>query len=97
MTYLITHGIAPSVRNPNFRYIKGGTSIQIPLKITKYYGNGNINQIVTEILGLSKMDWNIFDLYTKLPCTLQSSCEIAKIGWRLSHYEGRTYGYRNFM
>ena len=95
--YLFTHGIAPSIRNPNFRYIKGGTSIPVPLKITKHYGNGNIDEIATEILGLSKIDWNSFDLYSKLPCTLESSGEIAKIGWLLSHYEGRTYDYRNFM
>lgn len=95
--YLFTHGIAPSIRNPNYRYIMGGTSIPVPLKIKKHYGNSNIGQIATEILGLSKMNWNSFDLYSKLPCTLKSSSEIAKIGWLLSHYEGRTYDYRNFM
>ena len=94
---LFTHGIAPSVRNPSFRYFKGGTSLPVPLKIRKHYGNSNISTIATEILGLSKMNWNSFDLYTKLPCTIQSSVEIAKIGWLLSHYAGRTYDYRNFM
>lgn len=95
--YLFTHGIAPSVRNPKYRYFKGGTSLPIPLKIKKHYGNSDIGTIATEILGLSKMNWNSFDLYSKLPATIQSSNEIAKIGWLLSHYEGRTYDYRNFM
>jgi len=97
VAHLFTHGIAPSVRNPNFKYFKGGTSLPIPLKIRKHYGNSNISTIATEILGLSKMNWNSFDLYTKLPCTIHSSVEIAKIGWLLSHYAGRTYDYRNFM
>lgn len=86
--YLFTHGIAPSVRNPNYKYIQGGKSIPLPLKIVKYYGNGTMTQIATEILGLSKMNWNSFGLYSKLPCTIESSNEIARIGWLLSQYEG---------
>jgi len=31
-----------------------------------------------EILGLSKMNWNSFDLYTKLPATVETSRQIAK-------------------
>jgi len=95
--YLYTHGIAPSVRNPNFKYIQGGKTIPLPLKITKYYGNGSATQIATEILGLSKMNWNSFGLYSKLPCTIESSNEIARIGWFLSQYEGAVYDYRFFM
>ena len=30
-----------------------------------------------EILGLSKMNWNSFDLYTKLPATFETSRQIA--------------------
>ena len=95
--YLFTHGIAPSVRNPNYKYIQGGKSIPLPLKIVKYYGNGTMTQIATEILGLSKMNWNSFGLYSKLPCTIESSNEIARIGWLLSQYEGAIYDYRYFM
>ena len=54
-------------------------------------------QIATEILGLSKMNWNSFGLYSKLPCTIESSNEIARIGWLLSQYEGSIYDYRFFM
>lgn len=95
--YLFTHGIAPSVRNPNYRYIQGGKTLPLPLKIVKHYGNGSMTQIATEILGLSKMHWNSFGLYSKLPCTIESSNEIAKIGWLLSQYEGTIYDYRYFM
>lgn len=95
--YLYTHGVAPSVRNPNYRYIQGGKTIPLPLKIVKHHGNGTISQIATEILGLSKMNWNSFGLYSKLPCTIDSSNEIARIGRLLSQYEGSIYDYRYFM
>jgi hypothetical protein len=95
--YLYTHGIAPSVRNPNFKYIQGGKTIPLPLKIVKHYGSGSISQIATEVLGLSKMNWNSFGLYSKLPCTIETSNEIARIGWLLSQYEGALYDYRYFM
>lgn len=95
--YLFTHGIAPSVRNLNFKYIQGGKAIPLPLKIVKHYGNGSMTQIATELLGLSKMNWNSFGLYSKLPCTIQSSNEIARIGGLLSQYEGVIYDYRYFM
>jgi len=95
--YLYTHGIAPSIINPSRKYIQGGKAIPLPLKVVKHYGNGNMAQIATEILGLSKMNWNSFGLYTKLPCTIESSNEIARIGWLLSQYEGIPYEYRFFM
>jgi len=94
--YLFTHGIAPSVIS-NRRYFQGGTNMPAPLKIVKHYGNGDLAQIASEILGLSKMNWNSFGLYSKLPCTIQSSNAIAKVGWLLPQYEGMIYEYRNFM
>jgi len=94
---IYTHGIAPSVRSPNYKYIQGGKTIPLPLKVVKHYGNGNMTKIATEILGLSKMNWNSFGLYTKLPCTIESSNEIARIGRLLSQYEGAIYDYRFFM
>lgn len=95
--YLYTHGICPSIKNPQRRYLKGGKSLPKPLKIVRHYGSGDISQIAKEILSLSKMNWNSFDLYSKLPCTLDSSSAIARIGWLLSQYEGTSYDYRFFM
>jgi len=94
---LWTHGIVPSVRNPRYKYYLGGRSIPSPLKVTKHYGNSNIGTIASEILGLTKMNWNSFDLYTKLPATINSSNQIAKIGKLLSRFEGKTYDYRLFI
>ncbi len=95
--YLYTHGIAPSVISDNRRYFQGGRSVPLPLKVVRHYGSSDMTQIATEILGLSKMNWNSFNLYSKLPCTIESSNEIARIGWLLSQYEGSLYEYRFFM
>lgn len=94
---LWTHGIVSSVRNPSYKYYLGGRSIPAPLKITKHYGDSNISTLATEILGLTKMNWNTFDLYTKFPATIESSNEIARIGNLLSRFEGKTYDYRFFI
>ena len=94
---LWTHGIVPSIRNERYKYYLGGRSIPAPLKITKHYGQSNLSTIANEILGLTKMNWNSFDLYTKLPATLNSSSEISRIGKLLSRFEGRMYDYRFFI
>ncbi|MGE9313386.1 SIR2 family protein [Niabella sp. CJ426] len=94
---LWTHGIVPSVRQPTYKFYLGGRSIPAPIKITKHYGDANIDVIATEILGLTKMNWNSLDLYSKLPSTIDSSNQIARIGKLLSRFEGKTYDYRLFI
>ena len=95
---LWTHGVAPSVQVDEKRsYFLGGKSIPIPLKVIKHYGASNIDLLANEILGLTKVNWNTFDMYAKLPATLQSSNEIARIAWLLDRFEGKTYDYRHFM
>ncbi|MDR0603786.1 MAG: SIR2 family protein [Bacteroidales bacterium] len=94
---LWTHGIVPSVRQSNYRFYLGGRSIPAPVKITKHYGESNINIIAAEILGLTKMNWNSLDLYSKLPATIDSSNQIAKTGKLLSRFEGKVYDYRLFI
>ena len=76
---------------------RGGKSVPLPLKVIRHYGSSNMAQIANEILGLSRMNWNSFNLYSKLPCTIESSNQIAQIGWMLSQFEGSLYDYRFFM
>jgi hypothetical protein len=94
---LWTHGIVPSVKEEKNSYFQGGKGIPVPIKLKKHFGLTNINTIANEILGLTKMNWNSLNLYSKLPATIQTSNEIARIGWLLSRFEGKTYDYRNFM
>lgn len=93
---LWTHGVVPSVRASR-RYYQGGRSIPSPLKITKYHGNGDLETIAKEIIGFTKMNWNSFNLYTKLPATIDTSNTLAQIGNLLKQYKGVTYDYRYFI
>lgn len=55
-----------------------------PLKIIKYHGNITLNEIVEDLLILTKMDFNSSDvMYSKLPVTIKYSrivCDLLKQG-----------------
>ena len=53
--------------------------------------------ICEETLGLTRMNWNNFNLYSKMPCTIESSSIIAQIGFLLAHYDGTDFDQRLFM
>ena len=93
---LWTHGVVPSIKE-NRRYYQGGRCIPSPLKITKYYGYGDLATIAKEIIGFTKMNWNSFNLYTKLPATIDTSNTLAQVGNLLRDYNGITYDYRYFI
>lgn len=91
---LWVHGHAPSVKNPRFKYFQGKRRIPAPLFITRYRGESDLSQIATEILGLSKMNWNHFDYYSRLPASLDSASAIARVGQYLNHFGPAPYDYR---
>ena len=93
---LWTHGVVQSIRDKR-RYYQGGRCIPSPLKITKYYGNGDLQTIAKEIIGFTKMNWNSFNFYTKLPATIDTSNTLAQVGNLLRNYNGTTYDYRYFI
>ena len=93
---LWTHGVVPSIK-ANRKYYQGGRCIPSPLKITKYYGKGDLQTIAKEIIGFTKMNWNSFNLYTKLPATIDTSNTLAQIGNLLKQYKGISYDYRYFI
>ena len=90
------HGAAAAL-NPRWKYYQGKRRIPAPLTIRRHAGSSTLETLSSEILGLSKMNWNTFDLYTKLPATLQSSSEIAKIGSLLQRFGASSYDYRLFI
>jgi SIR2-like domain len=90
------HGVTFAVNNSR-RYYQGKRRIPAPLCVRRHSGQSDIRDLSAEILGLSKMNWNTFDLYTKLPATVQSSNEIARIGSLLGHFQPRTYDFRLFI
>jgi hypothetical protein len=94
---LYTHGTTPSIRGQGGRDFMGGRGIPAPLVIKKHYGPSSLETLATEVLSLSKMNWNSASLYSKLPATIQSSNDIARIGSMLSRFSGNSYDYRLFI
>jgi hypothetical protein len=93
---LWVHG-ATSAVNPRMTYFQGKRRIPAPLRIRRHVGHTDLSQISEEMPGLSKMNWNTFDLYTKDPATLHSSNEIARIGSLLQRFGAASYDYRLFI
>ena len=89
------HGVTNAVGNR--RYYQGKRRIPAPLTVRRHCGQSEIKDLATEIIGLSKMNWNTFDLYTKLPATVQSSNEIARIGSLLGAFQPKSYDFRLFI
>lgn len=90
------HG-ATTALNPRFKYFQGKRRIPAPLTVRRHAGRTDLRPLAEEILGLSKMNWNTFDLYTKLPATLHSSNEIARIGSLLQRSGSGSFDYRLFI
>ena len=92
---LWVHGVT-SAANRGQRYYQGKRRIPAPLVIRRHAGSSDLRQLAEEILGLSKMNWNTFDFYTKLPATVQSSNEIARIGSLMSSGIAKSFDFRLF-
>jgi hypothetical protein len=90
------HGVTESVKK-RWKYYKGKRRIPTPLILRRHSGNSDLVQIATEILALSKMDWNSADMYSKLPVTIQSSQKVAKIGSLLHRFGPTSFDYRLFI
>ncbi len=90
------HGSAEAAK-ANWTYFQGKRRIPTPIMLRRYGGTSDLATLTSEILGLSKMDWNSGDLYAKLPATVQSSKRIARIGKLLDRFSNASYDYRLFM
>ena len=85
MALLWVHGVSNAVDSKR-KYYQGKRRIPAPLVIHRHAGQSDLAVIGEEILGLSKMNWTSFDLYTKLPATVESSRQIARIGSLLDRF-----------
>lgn len=93
---LWAHGTADAVQ-PGRRYYQGKSRVPAPLVVTRFAGTSEMGRVADEVLALSKMDWNTFDLYSSMPATLKSSNRIARIGSLLDRFGPASYDYRLFM
>jgi SIR2-like domain len=90
------HGVTSTV-HPQRKYFQGKRRIPAPVHVRRHLGDSDLNRVAEEILALSKMNWNTFNLYTKVPATIQSSNEIARIGALLERFGAESYDYRLFI
>ncbi|WP_291538306.1 MULTISPECIES: SIR2 family protein [unclassified Comamonas] len=93
---LWVHGASTALR-ANRAYYQGKRRIPAPLVLTRHAGTSDLMTLAAEILGLSKMNFNSFDLYGQLPATIETSRRVARIGALLDRYSDRSYDYRLFM
>jgi hypothetical protein len=93
---LWVHGVSSAVESGR-KYYQGKRRIPAPLVVKRHAGRSDLIMVAREILGLSKMNWNSFELYTKVPATIESSRQIARIGSLLERFGSASYDYRLFM
>jgi hypothetical protein len=94
---LWVHGSADPVKPGSRPYYQGKSRIPAPLVIKRHHGRSELDTIAREILGLSKMNWNSADMYTKLPATIESSNRIAEIGALIERTQPESFDYRLFI
>ena len=90
-------GNAPSVAQHGDSYYQGKKSIPSPLLMTRHMGRGPLELIATEILALTKMDWNNDALYDPVPVTIGYSQRLARTIANVPTLPRSVYPYRMFM
>lgn len=93
------HGnvLGTNVKNDRWGYFQGKSRIPCPVRVTRYSGDTSIETLSRDLVGLTKMDWNTFALYRKLPVIITTPQKIAKISRLLGRLPVDTYDYRLFM
>jgi len=93
---LWVHG-ASTALDQRKTYYQGKRRIPAPLVMVRHAGTSELMMLAEEVLGLSKMNFNSFDLYGQLPATIETSRRVAGIGALLDRFTDRSYDYRLFM
>lgn len=90
------HGNVINLKS-NRSYFQGKSRIPTPVRVTRYAGDTPVETIASELLALTKMDWNTFALYKQMPVTVTTPNSIARIGRLLHRLVADSYDYRLFM
>jgi hypothetical protein len=93
---LWTQGDAPDVTGGR-HYFQGGKGIPAPLSLRRFAGHGGWEATCSDVLGLTKMNWNSDNLYDSLPVTLGFSSTLANVIKRMDRFGGRAFPIRLFM
>lgn len=89
-------GDAPGVAD-GAHFYQGKKSIPRPLLMKRHAGAGSLELSATEVLALTKMDWNNDALYDPAPVTVQYSKRLAKTIANVPTLPNGEYPYRMFM
>lgn len=90
-------GNAPAAALHGQSYYQGGKSIPSPVMLTRHMGQGPLELIASEVLALSKMDWNNDALYGHDPVTIKYSQRLAGIIANVPSLPRSEFPYRLFM
>jgi len=90
------HGATGALQG-NRPYFQGKRRIPAPVLVRRHAGTTDLAVLAQEILGLSKMNLNSADLYSRLPATVDSSKQIAHLGALLNRFGPMSYDYRLFI
>lgn len=100
-TFLIwTHGSVQhdELAGRNMNYYKNGRGIPAPLLVRRFMGKSTAEELVNEILMLTKMNWNSGDgLYKILPVTLDFAKILSRVAKQDLVVYDKPYDFRYFM
>jgi len=91
-----TQGNAPVVAKRG-NFYKEGRGIPHPLMVTRFAGHGPATEVASDVLALSKMNWNNDALYDEIPVTISYAKTLARVLTRLPSLSGPAYAFRLFM
>ena len=93
---LWTQGNVRSI-TPSGNYYKEGKGTPTPLELTRFSGHGDWVNSGTDVLRLTKMNWNNDGLYDRLPATISYSQLLARVVERMPSLSSRPYPVRLFI
>ena len=100
-TFLIwTHGSVQhdELAGKKLNYYKNSRGIPAPLLVKRFMGKSSAEELVDEILMLTKMNWNSGDgLYKILPVTLDFAKTLSRVAKQDLVVYDRPYDFRYFM
>ncbi len=91
-------GNAPSATlSGKANYFQSGKGVPRPLLMTRWAGTGDLTQAATEVLALSKIDWNNDALYDAIPVTVRYAQILARVVKHVPALPQIPFDYRLFM
>lgn len=93
---LWTHGLVNN-RELLKPYYQGKRGIPAPLLVKRFRGTDPIETVASDIMKLTKMNWNGAELYKTMPVTIDFSKRLSVMGKQLEELGNRAYDFRYFI